>query len=253
MNFEVTLHDQGAEELHARRAELAGLCAQLADTQREVSALRVRIARFERRFFAEVGRLYVELDELRARLAEKSARQQPRDPQRQAAARRSRMRAETSAGDYAKHQRAPAPPGEKPLVATGLRKLYRGIAAQIHPDRARDEASRAYQTQLMAELNEAFALGERRRMEDILESWKKHAARRRQSALAAELARLEQALRRAAEQLAALRAQRRRLEFSDMFLLMRQVEEAAGEGRDLLAELAEELRARILACRAELG
>lgn len=253
MSFEVTHHDRTMEELHARRAELAQLCARLADTQAEVAALRIRLERFERRFYADVGGLYVELDELRARLAEMKARRAPQDLHRQTAARRRRMRADTSAGDYARYQRGPSPAREKPLVPTSLRKLYRTIAAQIHPDKAGDEASRAYQTQLMAELNEAFALGERQRMEDIWESWKAHADRRRRSILSAELARLEQALRRAEEQLAALRAQQRRLELSDMYLLMRQVEAAMAQGRDLLAELAEDIRAKIFQCRAEMA
>ncbi len=241
------------ENLAARRIRLARLSEKMAEAELELTELRTRIAAFQQRFFRLVGHKYAELDDLRARLAEIRARHQKNDEFWQDAARRSRARAEQSAHDYQRFAGETAPPASPPPPSPDLRKLYRTIAAQIHPDKAPDRESRHDQTRLMAELNAAYTQRDRPRMEEIWNVWKKQAALRERSALAAELHKIEQAIARIRERLGAMRSEKRKLESSEDFHLMRQTEEARAEGRDLLAELADELDAKITACRLELA
>ncbi len=60
-------------ELEAKRSELAALEANLAERELQLTSLRVELSSFERKYLAEVGARYAELDELKAQLAEKLA------------------------------------------------------------------------------------------------------------------------------------------------------------------------------------
>ncbi len=71
-------------ELRERKTELGRLAAMLAQKELDQEDLRLSVARFEQRYFEELGRRYVELDELRAQIAEQRAQRTPQDPQSQA-------------------------------------------------------------------------------------------------------------------------------------------------------------------------
>src|SRR5260370_10788627 len=71
------------EELSRKQASLADLEAQLADRELELASCRADLVYFEKRYLQTVGRRYALLDELKAKIAEARARQ---DPNRQDAA-----------------------------------------------------------------------------------------------------------------------------------------------------------------------
>ena len=54
---------------------------------------------------------------------------------------------------------APLPPPQpvSPLAEAEIKKLYRKLARQFHPDLAADEQDRLYRTEKMAALNDAYA------------------------------------------------------------------------------------------------
>src|SRR3984885_8986404 len=83
-------------ELEAKRGELAALEANLAERELQLASLRAELSSFERKYLAEVGLRYAELDELKAQVAEKAAAEQPGDPRLQEAARRARARAKAT-------------------------------------------------------------------------------------------------------------------------------------------------------------
>jgi hypothetical protein len=65
------------DELARKKASLAGLEAQLADRELELASFRADLVHFEKRYLQTVGRRYAILDDLKAKIAEARARQNP--------------------------------------------------------------------------------------------------------------------------------------------------------------------------------
>src|SRR5260370_11996395 len=65
------------EELARKKTMLAELEAQLADRELELASLLADLVHFEKRYLQTVGRRYAILDELKAKIAEARARQNP--------------------------------------------------------------------------------------------------------------------------------------------------------------------------------
>lgn len=124
-----------------------------------------------------------------------------------------------------------------------LRQLYRQLARRFHPDLALDEEARARRTVVMMSINAAYSAGDLGQLKQIaLEPDISLGIVLSDEELAVSLAReIERCRRRLAEienELAAL-------ERHESTMLLRRSERAAAEGRDLLDELAQDLRRRI--------
>ncbi len=149
-----------------------------------------------------------------------------------------------ASGEYRYREAIESPPVQKLSSdqSAELKRLYRQLARRFHPDFALDEEDRSYRTSIMMAVNAAYAIGDFERLEELalepdpqpqlftdqdmaealLKEW--HRCRRRLEEIELELVRLEE---------------------HPSSELMRRVEEAAVGGRDLLDELASELRERI--------
>lgn len=126
-----------------------------------------------------------------------------------------------------------------------LKRMYRQLARRFHPDLGVDAADRAYRTQLMMAINAAYAAGD---MDKLLEL-----ALEPDSADLMDFAQTDEQLARALE-VEIKRCRRRILEIDgelralDMHAssrLMRQVKRAERQGRDLLAEMIDQLKEEI--------
>ncbi len=238
------------EEIDAKRLELSQLTEDLAALELEATDLHRLLGLFERRYLTSVGALYVELDVLYARIAEarsKKAAADDDDARRDAF--RAQARADQSAREY---QRAHAEPPEtiaKGPITSSLKKLYRQIAARIHPDKAQSEAARQSRTRLMAELNEAYAQGDESRMREILENWESSPETVAGYDEAADLERLTRTLAQVRLKIWEIEGELRRTKLSELYSLMLRAEEAQSHGEDLLGELAAELSAEIRLAR----
>jgi len=91
------------QELARKLEEQAALEAELADRELRSANLRAELGAFERRYLHFVGSRYAELDEWKAQIAERVAREQPENERAQQAAREARARAEAS---FKKEERA---------------------------------------------------------------------------------------------------------------------------------------------------
>lgn len=240
------------EEIAALQAEVARLSELLAEREMEQAELRAELARFQRRYYGIMGPRYVELDDLTARIAEKRAARAPRDDGLAGRARRRRDQAERSAREYRAWAEDPSPPAEAAPPSEGAKRLFRRIAAVIHPDRAEDEASRQIRTALMAELNAAYGRGDIPGMEAILKMWETSPEAVSGDGPGARLERLERTAARIREKISRTEAETARLAVSPLHRLMLRVREAEAGGRDLLAELAADLDRRIVQAREEL-
>src|SRR5271169_7125315 len=81
------------QELARKLEEQAALEAELADRELRSANLRAELGAFERQYLHFVGSRYAELDEWKARIAEKLVQEQPGNERAQQAARQARARA----------------------------------------------------------------------------------------------------------------------------------------------------------------
>jgi hypothetical protein len=80
MSREITIKLSPEErELEKKRGELAALAAQLVQSELDLATLHAELRTFEGRYLRSVGRLYAELDEIEAQIAEALARISPKD------------------------------------------------------------------------------------------------------------------------------------------------------------------------------
>jgi len=117
------------EELTRKKTILSDLEAQLANRELELASFRADLLHFEKRYLEVVGRRYAILDELRAKIAEARARQNPHSQKSGNEARQARSKAEESAR-AAGHEKPEAPAPDEPVAPSpkrseSLRNLYR--------------------------------------------------------------------------------------------------------------------------------
>lgn len=140
-------------------------------------------------------------------------------------------------------QPASPPQGLKEDQRASLKQLYRQLARRFHPDLALDEADRAYRTDLMMAINAAYAAGDIEKLERLtLEPAHVSTAPLSNRELVEAL---EREVERCHRRLQEIEVEMATLERHDSARLMKRAERAAAQGRDLLAELAADLRRRI--------
>ena len=235
------------------RPQLIDAEAQLAERLAAISAfefqLRARLESLSRRLDA----LQAEIDQLRRALRRyRDSFLDWDDPQPRREAAENWRFEETAGASGTFRYRArvetprPAPEGQR-LAA--LKQLYRRLARRFHPDLALDEVDRTYRTDLMMAINAAYAAGNLEELERLAEEPDSisHAPQSLEE-LAADLQREVERCRRRLVEIAAELAT---LEEHDSAKLLRRAERAAAEERDLLAELAADLRRRITEKLAE--
>lgn len=234
--------------LEELRPELIEAEAQLADRLAAISAfeykVRARLGPLSRR----LDELQAEIDTLRRELRRYQAGSllwdEEANPKDSAGEEWRFEESAASAGDYRYRRQTEAPrpaPGGKRLVL--LKQLYRQLARRFHPDLVLDEADRAYRTDMMMAINAAYAAGDLEALERLANEPDtiSYEPRSPEELIAAFQREVDHCRRRLAE----IAAEMAMLENHDSARLMKRVEKAAAVGRDLLTELAADLRLRI--------
>ena len=220
-------------ELALRRRQLSALRAVLAERELLLARLRDRLHSFEGRYIRQVGVLYRQLDEWETRIAELQVSRETMEETE-------RLLREAGVVE-------PAEVAEVSGVesALDLKALFREVAKRIHPDFAVDDHDERQRTRLMAQANEAFRredVGLLQRMlngyDPATDSWSSEDA-------AAALARTLEQMDRVRVDTVAIDVEIETLGRSEMAELERRTIAAAGEGRDLLAELAARVKGSI--------
>jgi hypothetical protein len=237
------------QELARKLAEQAAIEGELADRELRVANLRAELSAFERRYLHFVGARYAELDECKAQLAERLARQRPGDERAQQAAREARARAnetKSAAGDKSAQE-------PRAFAATPqMKQLYHDVAKRIHPDLTSDRDDRAKRQQLMAEANQAYEQGDEGRLAQILNEYECSPEAVKGDGPGAELVRVIRWLSQARGRLAEIEAEMQQMVRSDLCQLQERVNEAEKGGRDVLKEISEKVEAQIAQARARL-
>ena len=245
------VHLPSAEEceLARQRVRLAALEARLAERERKLGDVRAALAAFTARYREAVGRYIGELADVEAELEDVLARLCP--DLADAQARTAERPAPTSALATTSPARERARPWAR--ISDALKRLYHEVARRLHPDLAADERERPLRTRLMAEANRAYAAGDAARLQALLLEWEACPDSVTGSGLEAELARVGRAIAWIEERLRAIVAELRALRRSDLWRFRLRVERAAREGRDLLADLGAEQRAKLAVARRRLA
>jgi len=234
------------QELARRRQELAILQAELTDRELSLATLRAELAAFEGRYLREVGVLYAELDDWNAKIAEFAAEAAGTEQARAAA---SEARAQAEESYAAAHGEAAK--AKDSLPSPELRKLYRDVMNQIHPDRAADEIDRALRTRLTAEASLAYKRQDADALRKILEEYKSSPESVKGDGAAADLQRILLQIQRISKRLTEITAEIAELTSSEIALLMAKVQTANSKGRDLLAEMKKDVQYKISLAREE--
>ena len=228
------------EELARKREELALLQAELAERELFLTNLWAELSAFEGQYLRQVGTLYAELDEWNAKIAEQLAEKEGTEESRSAAA-QARTQAEESdsaVNGAAAKVRAFIPSAE-------LRALYREVAKQVHPDLATDEADRQKREHLMAEANAAYLRGDADALRRILEEYESSPESVRGAGIAADLVRVIRQIGQVRSRLSKIELEIARVIDSDIAKLRAKADAVRSDGRELLTEMAEDVRRRI--------
>jgi hypothetical protein len=237
------------QELARKLAEQAAIEGDLAERELRVENLRAELVAFERRYLHFIGARYAELDEYKAQLAERLARQQPGNERAQQAAREARARAdETKSAAGEKSEKEP-----RAFEATPeMKRLYRDVAKRIHPDLTSDRDDRAKRQDLMAEANRAYEEGDEARLTKILNEYECSPESVKGEGPGAELIRVIRRLSQARGRLAEIEAELQQLVRSDLCQLKERVTEAEKYGRNVLKEMTGKVEEQIAQARERL-
>jgi hypothetical protein len=220
------------------RAQVARLEAALGERHGEVRRLKTELVAFKVRYREQVGLLHDELDALEEAIA--AAEAGHIDEILQAAGDRS--------DEAARPQSAP----QARFTSDAVRRLFRDVAKAIHPDLAHDEFARDRRHTLMIEANRAYALGDEERLRRILQAWERSPEAVPAGDPEAARLRLERRLAQLEEELQLCAADLESLKDTPLWTLKAMVDEAAGRGKDLVADMVRRLERDILAARNRL-
>jgi hypothetical protein len=234
------------EEILRKREDLAAIRASLAERELELIDLCSQVAAFEGRYLRQVGSLYAELDEWKARISELRARL---DPSATTRARAQQAREQASQTYEDAHGAASKASDFTP--SPELRSLFREVAKRIHPDFCRDAADLERRTRFMADANRAYEVGDAETLQRILDEYQDGADRVEGEGAGAELIRIIRQISQARGRVSAIERELAALRQSEIALLKKQAEESERAGRDLLAELATSVREKIERAKRE--
>jgi hypothetical protein len=244
------------------RAEIEVLSQELAEMELELATAQGELGAFGERYHALIAGRIAELDRMQAELAQIRLRHSPADPVLDAAARDAQARASQSRRESEAYQDNKKSADESRFAPSNdLKKRFRQLAQKIHPDRASNEADRAWRTQLMSEANRAYRAGDATALDEVLSLWQEgrrdEASSSRGAVPPAPSSEATAALTRQAEgirrRIGAIAAELDRLFGSRLYELFAAARVARRQGRDLLTEMAERLDAQIAAARAALA
>lgn len=248
----------------SRDPELAELYDALAERRERVAALelelfeaRAELAGFMARVEQKLGPLEARIRELDQELAA-ARRAASRRGQWGERARRGEIPADVLEQFEKTWRRSPAgaehgPKRESAEVSKDeIKRLYRALAKRFHPDLTVDPEHKKYCEKIMAEINAAYARGDVAKLRELMDTPERpvpESEKTREQLLVelrAEVRRLDGVIRQLESALA-------RLTRSEEVQLMLEASMARSQGRDLLREMAADLRREIAEKQAELA
>ncbi|WNZ26204.1 molecular chaperone DnaJ [Leptolyngbya sp. NK1-12] len=207
------------EELGKKHSELANLEAELTQRELELATLHAELHAFERKYQQIIGIRFSELDRIEAQITEYMA--------------------------YLEASKEFKP-------SDNLKRLYREVAKQIHPDLVTNEAERLRRQELMAEVNQAYEDGDEEKLRSILHKWESSPESVKGEGIAVELIRVLRQISQSRDRLRAIEEELNEVQQTELYQLKTQVANAEKLGQDLLQEMAMELDLKIAHAQQKL-
>jgi hypothetical protein len=216
----------------------------LAGEELILATLKAELIIFEKRYSNQVGKLFEELDELDAKIAEIYYKLHPTD-----------FEAKENfdyVKDYASHSENDPTSEKEELNVTKhfkttetLRSLYHKVAKLIHPDLAIDPLEKEMRNEWMREVNSAFEMNDEDTIKKILEDCEKIISKQK-PILEFKCERLRKLILQIQLRIQSIKRELQILKQSELYLLMLKVKEAEINGVDLLADMAKGVKEKII-------
>jgi len=231
------------KELARLEAEQAELKEQVTSAELALETIKTETAQFQHRYYQAVGRLYAQLDEIDAQIANLRVKQAPDDPVLKARAQAAETQAKQSAEEAGLNEAQPKPP---PVIEPALKQVYRQAVKLMHPDLATTEYERQRRTKLMALANLAYERGDREAIEKLIEEYGQDPeaiiGEDVGSRIVKVIRRMAQLRRRLGEVQQEIEAHQK----TEPFTLRQTIEKAEAIGDDPLGDLARQLTQQII-------
>jgi hypothetical protein len=239
-----------AEKLTRLRLAVEVVRRELIEAEAELADRRADIEAFEFEYAATVGVQLMTLERIDAELKDYLDRIQQRRNERIFGT------AFSSVEDqYRKtwHSTPDTPPPKKKAVVSEnteaqIKKLYRQLARRYHPDLASDDAERTYRTEMMTAVNDAYAarsLAELMALAKELEDYGQSVKAEKGETAVDMIKALEEELTRCQRRLRQIDLDMQSLYTHPLVELSTEVKFGKQRGRDILAEMAEEVERQI--------
>lgn len=231
------------KELDDKKSRLSNLEEELLKSELDLSSIKIELKAFEVRYMSSVGIHYAKLDEVNALIAELFARQDPDNTiaEENAAYARAQAQASSKAAEDVQEQILRA----KPVPSDNIKKLFREAAKAMHPDLTMDEGVRRLREHLMKEINQAYEDGDEDELCAIIQRWESSPEAIEGEGTGAELIRVIRKIAQIEERLQVIDREIEGLKLTELCVLKDKVEQAERLGRDMLAEMAGEVKAQI--------
>lgn len=235
-----------AVPLEADAAELAALEAKLVEREGELNALKLQLQDLQSRHLTEIGPLYRDLAEIEQELEDLEIRAGLRPPP------------EEDAG-------SPDDAGPVDVAGTGacddhgtashetLKRVFRDLAKNIHPDLAMDDAARLRRHSLMAEANRAYAERDADRLLLILHRWQRSSDAIVGDDDESRELRIRRRKAEVEEQIAEVEAEFVELRNSAIARLKNKIDDTRRQGWDLFAEMVAQVRSDTARAKSRLA
>jgi hypothetical protein len=170
VNIVVSDNSPEENELDKKKEELEKLKQELLDKEVELVTLKTNLSAFLQEYYAEIGYLLIELDELKATLSEQLLNQDVENqfPERRKEAKKYRAKADASAEEG---RRIAQDKKQRVKPTEDIKELYREVAKLFHPDLATDKEDNESRGKYMRALNLAFESGDIEKMRKLKSDW----------------------------------------------------------------------------------
>jgi hypothetical protein len=248
MSSVVQILSPQAEELQAKRRELAQLRKNLAEMELQLSTEKAELNLFEIRYQKVVGAMYAEMDIVKAQVLNLAAKLYPNAETFREEAESAREQAK----EYSEKEKMPTNSQKEFRPPENLKKLFRRVAKKIHPDLSSSDEERKKRHDLMAKLNQAYDKLDEEGIRSILVEWEAEGYSESLMEPGEQLVLAVRQLAQIRSRLYNISEEMEELELSEMFQLKINIDSAEKEGRDLLQEIAEDIKGKINKAKAQI-
>lgn len=238
------------QELNRLESEQTALEEQVISTELTLETLKTQTAQFQYHYNQTIGRLFAELDEIRAKIARIHAGLAPENKQAQVEAEEAIAQAQRSAEEAGISEKQPEPP---PEITPELKRAVQKARRLMFPDHfPADSEEHKRRTAFMSKVNVAYNKGDQATVEKlIVEFGEDHAAITGEN-VGSRLIKVIRYIAQLRRRLNELEQETEILKESELYELMVTVNETKEMGGNPLNELEQQLLQQISELKIEL-